>query len=195
MENLRTLWDEAATNSFHLPAVQWLEKKNVFSATYGNLNKLVKSIRVGLAAQNINHAHIALIGESSFQWIASYLAIVTGQNVAVPLDALLPESDLIDLIDRSDSEVLFLSPKLISLAEPVLKSCTKIRQIWLLQDSYNQRIPNGKIGTLPELVDLSKNKPDINGASPDSLSTIIFTSGTTGKSRVSCSLRKICMTM
>lgn len=183
MENLRTLWDNTASNFQELTAVRWLEKKAVCGTTYGKLDERIRNIRAGLAATGFSEAHISIIGESSLQWIASYLAIVTGTNIAVPLDALLPQEDLIDLINRTDCQVLFLSPKLISIAEPVLQSCPKISQIWLLQDSYEQNIPNAKIGVLSELIDLGKGKPDVNGASPDSIATIIFTSGTTGKSK------------
>ncbi len=183
MENIRTLWDNTANSFYNLPAVRWLNKKEIMEATYDDVNSLVKSIRAGLFSTGYSEAHIALIGESSLQWIASYLAIVTGNNVAVPLDALLPAEDLIDLLNRSESQVLFLSPKLSALAEPALKACPNLKQIWLLQDSYELTIPNAQIGALPELVDLGHNKSDIIDASANSIATIIFTSGTTGKSK------------
>ncbi len=183
MENIRTLWDKT-TNSFSdLPAVRWLNKKEIREASYGKLNEMITEIRCGLSNTGFKKAHIAIIGESSLQWITSYLAIVTGNNVAVPLDALLPAEDLIDLINRADCQVLFLSPKLAALAEPALKACPKLQQIWLLQDSYEQLIPNGKIGALPELMDLGKGKPDVKASDADDIATIIFTSGTTGKSK------------
>ncbi|SCZ76358.1 AMP-binding protein [Pseudobutyrivibrio xylanivorans] len=183
MENLRTLWDNTASKFHELTAVRLLDKKAVCDTTYGKLDDRIRNIRAGLAATGFSEAHIAIIGESSLQWIGSYLGIVTGTNIAVPLDALLPQEDLIDLINRADCQVLFLSPKLISLAEPILQSCPKISQIWLLQDSYEQNIPNAKIGVLSELIDLGKGKHDVDGAKPDSIATIIFTSGTTGKSK------------
>ena len=183
MENLRTLWDNTADKFQELTAVRWLDKKTICETTYGKLDERIRNIRVGLAATGFAESHIALIGESSLQWIASYLGIVTGNNIAVPLDALLPQEDLIDLINRADCQILFLSPKLISIAEPVLQSCPMLKQIWLLQDSYEQPVPNAKIGTLNELIDLGNGKPDVEGARPDSVATIIFTSGTTGKSK------------
>lgn len=183
MENIRTLWDNTAKSFENLPAVRWLNKKEIQEATYGKLNDLVKNIRAGLFSTGFSEAHVALIGESSLQWIASYLAVVTGNNIAVPLDALLPAEDLIDLLNRSESQVLFLSPKLAALAEPALKACPMLKQIWLLQDTYELSIPNANIGALPELADLGKNKVDVLGSNADSLATIIYTSGTTGKSK------------
>lgn len=183
MENIRTLWDNTAESFGDLPAVRWLNKKDINEISYGKLNNLITEIRCGLASTGFAGDHIALIGESSVQWIASYLAIVTGNNVAVPLDALLPAEDIIDLLNRSETKVLFLSPKLIALAEPVLKACPMIKQIWLLQDNYELSVSNASIGALPELCDIGRNKPDVAGADADAIATIIFTSGTTGKSK------------
>ncbi|SDB30726.1 long-chain acyl-CoA synthetase [Pseudobutyrivibrio sp. YE44] len=183
MENLRSLWDSTVKSFGPLPAVRWLNKKDVQETTYEKINEMVVHIRAGLFSQGFNEAHLALIGETSLQWVASYLGIVTGTNVAVPLDALLPPEDLIDLINRANCRGLFLSPKLISLAEPILNNCPKIDQIWLLQNSYEQSIPNAKIAVLPELIDLGRGKTDVLSSTADSLATIIFTSGTTGKSK------------
>ena len=183
MDNLRTLWDKTADNYKELTAIRFLEKKEIKEVSYGNLDKRIRLIRTGLYNTGISGDHVAIIGETSVNWIASYLAIVTGDNVAVPLDALLPAEDLIDLLNRSHSKVLFLSPKLVSLAEMVLEKCPKLTQIWLLSDSYEQFIQNGKIGTIPELMNLGNTIIDIAGAEADALATIIFTSGTTGKSK------------
>ena len=54
----------------------------------------VIAVRNGLFAEGFNGKHIALIGTSSVEWIESYLGIITGKAVAVPLDAGLPEEDL-----------------------------------------------------------------------------------------------------
>ena len=183
MDTIRTLWDRTAASFKDLTAIRYLEKKDVKEVTYDSLNKRITLIRTGLFNTGISEDHIAIIGESSVNWIASYLAVVTGNNIAVPLDALLPVEDLIDLLNRSHAKVLFLSPKLIDLAEVALKNCPELKQIWLLSDSYEQFVPHAKIGTIPELMNLGNNNTKIPTSDPASLATIIFTSGTTGKSK------------
>lgn len=183
MNNLRELWENTANNFKGLTAVRWLEKKDVKEASYDDVDKMVMGIRAGLNATGFSKAHVALMGESSLQWIASYLGIITGDNVAVPLDALLPVEDIIDLLNCSKASVLFLSPRLLAYGEAALKSCPSLKQIWLLQSSYELAVSDAKIGALPELIDLGKCKADVEGADSESLATIIFTSGTTGKSK------------
>ena len=78
-------------------AVQWLKKKEVYGESYEELWKHVTLIRQGLLQKNMSGKHVALIGSSSPQWIESYLAVITGGCVAVPLDAGLPQEDLKEL--------------------------------------------------------------------------------------------------
>lgn len=163
-------------------AVQWLKKKEVYGESYEELWKHVTLIRQGLLQKNMSGKHVALIGSSSPQWIESYLAVITGGCVAVPLDAGLPQEDLIELLNRSDSEALFLSEKHSSLVEDIFASCPKLKQIWMLQGKDEIKAAN--VGLLENLME-SGLHADILEKSVDAqdIATIIYTSGTTGKSK------------
>ncbi len=177
MKTINELMDHIVSSYGDLPAVRWLEKKEIQEISYRKLGDEVKAVRNGLLAEGFSKAHIALIGTSSLQWIASYLAITTGDNVAVPLDAGLPASDLTDMINRSDSEAVFLSPKNMDLAEQIKNDCPKVRKIWLLQEEGSE---------IPGLSELSKKGEGVSqteSSKPGDLAMIIFTSGTTGKSK------------
>ena len=176
MKNIRTLWEHCADAYKGLPAVRWLDKKDVKEIDYTKLDEAVTAIRKGLAQEGLSKKHIALIGTSSVYWVESYLAVTTGDNVAVPLDANLPAEDLVDLLNRSDSEALFLSPKLRAFSEVVSLACKKIKKIWILDDEDESPC-------LAQLKKAGENAADVEGGSEDDLATIIFTSGTTGKSK------------
>jgi len=94
--------------------------------SYGELMENVVFTRKGLLAEGFEGKHIALIGTSSVEWMESYLGIITGCTTAVPLDAALPCEDLIDLLNRSDSVALFLSPKLRPYLDAFLGNCPKL---------------------------------------------------------------------
>lgn len=100
-----------------------VEEKEICDRSYRELMENAKSVRKGLCEESFQGKHIALIGSSSVEWIEAYLGIITGQAVAVPLDAGLPAEDLIDLLNRSDAEALFLSPKIQTLSERILEEC------------------------------------------------------------------------
>lgn len=180
---IRDILEKSEKSFSEIAAVKWLKKKDILERNYHDLMANVVSIRKGLLSEGFQKKHIALIGNSSVEWMESYLGIITGNAVAVPLDVGLPAEDLIDLINRSDSEALFLSPNKKELLEEILAECPKLKKIWLLQDEETES-PNEKIASLAEIKEISKcADTDVDRPEPDDVATIIFTSGTTGKSK------------
>lgn len=180
---IRDILEDSVKKFADIKAVKWLKKKDILERSYSELMDNVIAIRKSLLAEGFKGKHISLIGTSSVEWIESYLAIITGNTVAVPLDAGLPAEDLIDLINRSDSEALFLSPKNISLLEGILAECPKLRKVWLLQEEEPDSSYE-KTASLAGLKAASANSStDADRPAPDDVATIIFTSGTTGKSK------------
>jgi len=200
MSNLRQLWSASAANYSQIPAIKWLDRKDICECSYEELNDMISKIGRGLAAAGYSGSHIAIIGESSVYWMASYLAIVTGNNVAVPLDANLPAEDLVDLINRSDSEALIISPKLAGVAAMAQAKCPGLRNIWIMQKHADENadssdathaLTSGDDGSLTSHMDNiydlmslgTASTIDVPAPQDDDVCTIIFTSGTTGKSK------------
>lgn len=180
---IRDILEESEKKFSEITAVKWLKKKDILARSYRELMENVVAIRKGLLAEGFCGKHIALIGTSSVEWIESYLGVVTAKTVAVPLDAGLPGEDLIDLINRSDSEALFLSPKNQVLLDGILAECPKIKKVWMLQEEALE-VSDARVSDLAELKAASKNTDqDADRPESEDIATIIFTSGTTGKSK------------
>lgn len=180
---IRDILEESERKFSDMKAVKWLDKKEIFERSYHELMENVGAVRKGLLAEGFKGKHIALIGTSSVEWIESYLGIITGNTVAVPLDAGLPGEDLTELINRSDSEGLFLSPKCKTLLDKILEECPKLKKIWLMQEETPET-SDKRTESLAELMAASQNNGiDSERPKPDHIATIIFTSGTTGKSK------------
>ncbi|MFR5152893.1 MAG: AMP-binding protein [Ruminococcus sp.] len=179
---IRNILEESVQKFGEVKAVKWLNRKEVLEKSYSEMMKNVISTRKGLLAEGFEGKHIALIGTSSVEWIESYLGIITGCATAVPLDAALPCEELIDPINRSDSEALFLSPKHRPYLEAFLANCPKLQKVWMLQKEVED-LPSG-VYSINELRDMGKSAAE-DASCPDAeaIATIIFTSGTTGKSK------------
>ncbi len=180
---IRDILEDSGKKYADITAVKWLKKKEIFEKSYHELLEQAVAVRKGLLTEGFSGKHLALIGTSSIEWIESYLGIITGNTVAVPLDAGLPAEDLIDLINRSDSEGLFLSPKHIALLDGILAQCPGLRKVWLLQEE-DPKISSEKVVSLAALKSAAKDSgADSDRPAPEDVATIIFTSGTTGKSK------------
>lgn len=180
---IRDIVEESEKKFADIIAVKWLKKKEILERSYSSLMEHVVALRKGLLAEGFQGKHIALIGTSSVAWIESYLAVMTGKTVAVPLDAGLPGEDLIELLNRSDSEALFLDPKHKALLPGILAECPKLKKIWMLQEESWEGTEE-KTASLVELEEAGKNSSaDSDRPEAEDVATIIFTSGTTGKSK------------
>ena len=175
--------EESEKKFSEIRAVKWLRKKEICEISYRAIMEEVRTVRKGLSEEGLQGKHIALIGSSSVEWIEAYLGIITGKAVAVPLDAMLPIEDLTELINRSDSEALFLSPKSQGHLEEILAECPNLKKIWLLQEETAE-FPDERVSSLGRLKESGRGSEAVSGR-PEAgdTATIIFTSGTTGKSK------------
>lgn len=181
---IRDILEESGRNYAEIPAIKWLKKKEIQEINYRGLLENVTAVRKGLLAEGFSGKHIALIGSSSAEWVESYMGIITGSTVAVPLDVNLPGEDLIDLLNRSDSAGLFLSPKQKGLLEQIREKCPKLQKIWMLEDAAASQTDSAAIFSLADLKAAGADSAaDADRPDPEGIATIIFTSGTTGKSK------------
>ena len=173
-----SLWETSEKSFGELAAVRWLKGKEVNEYTYKEFGERLSAVRKGLYEQGFSETRLALLGTSSPEWVLAYMGTITGKNTAVPLDAALPPADLIDLIMRSESTGVFLDPKFAALAEPIRAKCPGVKTIWMLSGDEVE-------GTKPleELIEAGRNAKEAPVPEEEDLSMIVFTSGTTGKSK------------
>lgn len=148
------------------------------SKTYIDVKNDSERFSAMLEALGEKGNHIAIVGATSYEWIISYLGTVNSGSVAVPLDALLPDEDLCELINRADVTTVIFDKSKVSMANKAKELCPNVKKYIALKDAKKVE---GSKNIWDALADYSEGydyKP-----SPDDLATIMFTSGTTGKSK------------
>ncbi len=165
------------------PAVRWIVRKKIQEKLYRELNEDRNKVAAALLRNGFEGKQVAMIGTSSYEWVASYLGIVSTKMTAVPLDPMLPPLELCDLINRSDSEALFIAPRLASMIDTVKENCPAVRLYVVLDGKPSPEDP--AIVSFTELIAGEDGAPVPEDKRPlsDDVCTIIFTSGTTGKSK------------
>lgn len=121
---------------------------------------------------------IAILSENSYYWIAAFYSIATGNTVAIPLDPKLPNNDLVDLMVRSGCDAIYYTEDFSSAIE-MMKSNPDVKiSVYLKLEDFDKLVKLGH----DELDGGAKNYLD-DEVKPDDLGFIVYTSGTTGKSK------------
>lgn len=133
---------------------------------------------------------IALVGRNSANWCITYLATVTYGAVIVPVLPDFKPEDLTNIINHSDSKLLFADDKIFESLEIIkmpaitgVMSLDDFRMITAInqtvQDNFNA-IDEKYSKAYP---DLKQEDIKFSGISNDKLAVISYTSGTTGFSK------------
>ena len=157
---------------------------NHYNITYKELKYEINYLGTSFLKLGLKGKRIAVVGKNSYMWVLTYLATLFGNMVLVPLDKDLEEGELESCIVRSKADAIVFDEKLID----------KIRNIRAKgTTSLKEYITNAKVEDFKNF-DSVKNqgkdlylsgKKDFENIKIDSdkMSILVFTSGTTSKSK------------
>ena len=155
-----------------------VSKNEIASKTYTQLKEDSESFSCALRDLGEQGSHIAVIGMTSYEWLVAYFGTVDSGSVVVPLDVNLPAEDVCDLISRSDSTVLVCDEVRKDVAAMAKEKCPQLRSIISMQKEDHDE----QASAFWKLLEEHRGSFDYEPR-PDQLCTIMFTSGTTGKSK------------
>ena len=154
------------------------KKVSVEKKTYTELKQDSERLSAALSVLGEENTHVAILGTTSYEWVVSYLGVVNGGNVAVPIDAQLAPEDICDLLIRADVTTLIFDDSKAAVAEEAAKKCPGLLHLI----GMNRTEDGENVLSFWKLV--SGQKPGYaHEPKPEDLATIMFTSGTTGKSK------------
>lgn len=179
---------EYATNI----AYRQIENKTYETAiTFKGLSNNVDAFGTALIMQGLKGKHIALLGETTIEWITAYFAVLNGVGVVVPIDRELNAETIAKQINFGDVEAVICSEKILKKIAGVLPQCPAVKTIVVMCPSvkvdtelsenvliFEQLLEQGR--NLLKYGDRSYIDAEINN---DELSELVFTSGTTGANK------------
>ena len=136
---------------------------------------------------NLKDEKIVIIGENTYHWYVSYMAMLCGVGIAVPVDKELPANEIENVINRSNATAIIYSNKKKDVIKKVQDKLPKIK--YFIEMNSDDKLEGREIGINTiinegkELVtngDDSFEKIEIDS---EEFKVLIFTSGTTSNSK------------
>ena len=169
--------------------IETFNKKAGFEEiTYSKFRRDVLNFGTGLIrALRLEDEKVMIIGETTYDWYVSYMALLCGAGIAVPTDKELPENELENVINRSKAAAIICSPKKKDIVKKVSARCPSVKYIIEMKSDepvdgktvgFNYVMSEGEVFT-----ELGHSKLLDKEVNPNGFAVLIFTSGTTSAAK------------
>ena len=155
--------------------------------THKQFSDDINALGTALIKMGLKDKRIAIIAENRYEWGLAYLSVVNGTGVIVPLDKLLPGNEIENLILRSEVEAIFYSKDYEEIMQKIKKQGHTKLKYYVSMDLeettdgiYSQKDLLNKGKQLLEEGNTDFIDVQID---EDAMSVMLFTSGTTDKSK------------
>jgi long-chain acyl-CoA synthetase len=166
-------------------ALQYKKNGRWIPITYGELRADVEDLACGLAALGLQSStgKLAIVGDNRPEWAVSYLAAACTGIVCVPIDKDLKETEVYNILflsgaqavigdDKHIGMILEMQPKLPALAAVVNMDDTRPLDTVI---GFSELKGRGR-----DRLAAGNNDFETRSVTPDTLLSILFTSGTMG---------------
>ena len=168
--------------------------KETIALSYNDFYEYTTKVALALEKLGARGKRVMLIGETSVMWLASFVATVTIDGIAVPLDPYLLEDEMIKFVARAKASYIICSEKYADVFTNRLDELENVEKIIVTDVKSFTLSPkstelDGKCIEFNDLLSLGDRLSndgetlDLSEHNTEKLSVLLFTSGTTGSSK------------
>lgn len=136
---------------------------------------------------NLKDERVIIIGENTYDWYVSYMAMLCGVGIAVPVDKELPPNEIENVIERSKATAIIYSGKKKEVIKKIQDNLPRIK--YFIQMNSDEKLVGRDVGfnTI-----INEGKEMVNSGDdsfmkieidPEEFKVLIFTSGTTSNAK------------
>ena len=164
------------------------KNKKLYSISYSRFYNRILRTAAGLTKRGLAGKKIALIGETSTAWLASYLAILVTGGVAIPMDKELEINSIIGLLESVDADAIIYSGSFNGKLAGVVSKDSTIKTFIPIDPDENELTIEGVVAyramRAEGKYELEAGRFELNPKQDrERMCEMLFTSGTTGTSK------------
>ena len=175
-ELIRDILNRSAARFGDKTAFMQKEDGEYKSYSYRRYRSDVEALGTELLCRGLAGKRILVAGENGYAWVVSYMAVVSGVGVVVPVDRELPAEEFANIVSISDAGAILCSDAVARKLADVSFG-DKTPQI-LLFSELPALIESGRSAINRGVGELFETEID-----PEAMAVLLFTSGTTGVSK------------
>ncbi len=154
--------------------------------TFNQLKSDIDHLGTKLVEMGLKDKKVAIIGENSYKWVVTYLAVANGTGVIVPLDKELTGIEIRNLLERAKVDAIVFSGKMKK------KLIADIEAVGGIDIKIDMDAKEDEEGIIRWDSLLEEGKTLLDGGDKhfveavidrEAMCTLLFTSGTTGQSK------------
>jgi len=197
--DLRHMWEINKKVYGDQPYFSYKKDKTVENVSYNQMYDIIQKLGAAFYKIGVMGENTAILSETRYEWIASYLTTVSGNGIIVPLDKELAEEQILNFIERAKVKCVVYSGPFAKLIEDYAKNTEKpdkIASVFVNLDLEPEKedLPENKnfnIYSFESLLKMGEAALNDNCTAfrdvvidREKPCAYIFTSGTTGTSKI-----------
>lgn len=194
IENLRDLWMGSVKEFPERPVflTKPVKGKSYVPVSYAQFGNDINYLGTALMHRSMRQdACVAILSETRYEWYVSYLAVLSGEAIVVPLDKELPLPELTTMLRQANVNCLIYSKR---LADKALAAASVLPAMQLLvcmdEPGPSPAAPGVSTVAFPALlaegqlqVAAGDDRLLTQAVDPDKMRILLFTSGTTAAAK------------
>ena len=163
------------------------KQRNLLSITYKNLSAKFLQQAAGYAAAGLAGKRIAVIGETSVEWVSSYVAAIAAGGVAIPMDRELAVAEIEGFLEFAEADAIVYSASFNDKFESLAQGHPTVKLLIPMAPEKNAP-ESDRVLPYERLMEMGEEEVKKGYAYPevtdmDRMVEMLFTSGTTGSSK------------